>query len=198
MAGMKQKCCRACGKHHPMKALKCSCGARLIDAQIVEVDPSTPPDPVETTAEVMPPGRWTCEGCGFGQNDDHSDTCQLCEKPRHDNSPAATDESQAAQTVPTVLRFPFGDIVISERLAIGRDASFSPVAATLLGHDRISRRHAMLERFGDGDLMVRDLGSTNGTYLNGTRIEPNISVPVRIGDSLSFSLGLNCQIVKAT
>jgi pSer/pThr/pTyr-binding forkhead associated (FHA) protein len=37
----------------------------------------------------------------------------------------------------------------------------------------VSRRHAEVER-SDGDLSVRDLGSLNGTYVNGDRVESRL------------------------
>ncbi|MBW7886676.1 MAG: FHA domain-containing protein [Caldilineaceae bacterium] len=37
-------------------------------------------------------------------------------------------------------------------------------------HPKVSRRHAQIERVGDG-YRVRDLGSTNGTWLDSRRIE---------------------------
>ncbi len=49
---------------------------------------------------------------------------------------------------------------------VGRDAS----AGLVLDDARISRRHAVLTRTGVG-VVVADLGSRNGTFLNGTRIE---------------------------
>jgi pSer/pThr/pTyr-binding forkhead associated (FHA) protein len=50
----------------------------------------------------------------------------------------------------------------------------------------ISRLHAVLERRGDGDCVVRDLGSTNGTALNDnpTPIAPNTDVPLGDGDRI--------------
>lgn len=40
--------------------------------------------------------------------------------------------------------------------------------------DRVSRRHVIVEQAGDGAaLRVRDLGSTNGVFLNGERLEPH-------------------------
>jgi hypothetical protein len=54
---------------------------------------------------------------------------------------------------------------IADKLTMGRaaenDISFSGADGTL-----VSGRHAVIERFGNG-LIVRDLGSTNGTYVNG-------------------------------
>jgi pSer/pThr/pTyr-binding forkhead associated (FHA) protein len=38
------------------------------------------------------------------------------------------------------------------------------------GDPEISRRHAQLSPLGDGRLLVEDLGSTNGTWVNGSRI----------------------------
>lgn len=49
---------------------------------------------------------------------------------------------------------------------VGRDAS----TGLVLDDARISRRHAVLTRTGAG-VVVADLGSRNGTFLNGTRIE---------------------------
>ena len=47
----------------------------------------------------------------------------------------------------------------------------------------VSRFHAELRHVGDG-WMLRDLGSMNGTYLNGLRI--TTPVRVRAGDHVAF------------
>jgi hypothetical protein len=62
---------------------------------------------------------------------------------------------------------------------IGRDHDCDFVLADLT----VSRRHARLERDGAGWLL-EDLGSTNGTRLNGWRVSS--PVPVRPGDQVSF------------
>ena len=46
----------------------------------------------------------------------------------------------------------------------------------------ISRRHAELET-ADGAVVVRDLGSSNGTFVNGTRVQ---TAPLRMGDIVTF------------
>lgn len=53
-----------------------------------------------------------------------------------------------------------------QAISIGRDGSNDIV----IDHPLASRRHARLER-DDNGYMVRDLDSTNGTYVNGDRIE---------------------------
>src|SRR3954465_9730405 len=57
-------------------------------------------------------------------------------------------------------------IDVGEELQIGRSAG----ADGRLGDDpEISRQHARLSRNPQGQLVVEDLGSTNGTYVNGQR-----------------------------
>src|SRR3954454_6034814 len=41
----------------------------------------------------------------------------------------------------------------------------------LKGDPEISRRHAQISRTDEGRLYISDLGSTNGTFVNGTKIE---------------------------
>ena len=67
---------------------------------------------------------------------------------------------------------------------VGRD----PASATLVIDDpEASRRHASLTPGGDG-IVVEDLGSTNGTYVNGDRIEGTRNAgagdEVRIGNTV--------------
>ncbi len=56
--------------------------------------------------------------------------------------------------------------------------------ATLhLDHDEVSGRHCLL-RVGQGRVSVEDLGSTNGTYLNGYALPAYQAVPVKAGDRI--------------
>src|SRR5919202_2813566 len=58
----------------------------------------------------------------------------------------------------------------------------------LMGDDQISRRHARFRRLDDGRLIVEDLGSTNGTFVNGQRIAgPHVLAlgdQVRLGNTV--------------
>ena len=56
---------------------------------------------------------------------------------------------------------------------------------------RLSRRHAGFE-LTNGDIHLRDLGSTNGTYVDGTRIE----APTRINVGAVIKLGgISCEVI---
>jgi pSer/pThr/pTyr-binding forkhead associated (FHA) protein len=70
--------------------------------------------------------------------------------------------------------------VIAPGLTFGRQ---EPSPGDLGGDPELSRKHARVVPFPDG-LVVRDLGSTNGTFVNGTRVtEPTV---VRPGDVLGL------------
>jgi|GEM_PF-132987 len=55
----------------------------------------------------------------------------------------------------------------------------------LLNDTQVSRRHAQIENQ-NGSAIVTDLGSANGSYINGQRMTPSSPVTLRSGDSLRF------------
>ena len=57
---------------------------------------------------------------------------------------------------------------LASELVIGRSADGF---GTLKGDPEISRRHAQISRTDEGRLYISDLGSTNGTFVNGNKIE---------------------------
>lgn len=62
---------------------------------------------------------------------------------------------------------------------IGREV---PGALAMPTEDTLSRRHAVVVRSGD-TVTVRDLGSTNGTFVNGVRVDEAV---LRPGDAVQF------------
>ena len=59
------------------------------------------------------------------------------------------------------------EIVVHADLVIGRHA---PDAGDLAGDEQLSRHHARIQRTDDGDYVIEDLVSTNGTFVNRQRI----------------------------
>jgi pSer/pThr/pTyr-binding forkhead associated (FHA) protein len=76
----------------------------------------------------------------------------------------------------------FSEKALRQGLVLGRDPNESDAQ---VNDNSISRRHAKLQ-FDSGVLKVRDLGSTNGTWINGVRLGPE-SATLRVGQS--FNLG---------
>ena len=62
--------------------------------------------------------------------------------------------------------YPFTD----EQLIIGRD----PSCDVVLADEQVSTRHAAIARSRNGALSVLDLGSTNGTFVDGERIREQV------------------------
>ena len=73
-----------------------------------------------------------------------------------------------------------GAFEIFSRHVIGRDAGCDFTVSS----ESISRRHARLE-LREGRLMVTDLGSANGTFVNGQRVRERV---LRIGDEVRFDV----------
>jgi hypothetical protein len=108
--------------------------------------------------------------------------------------PRLPDESDPTETieVPTVGRGRGGAAVGGYALMVatgprrgqhwaigdGVRAGRSPDAEIFLDDVTVSRHHAAFEVV-DGTLLVRDLGSTNGTYVNGSRCEESM---LEVGD----------------
>ena len=101
--------------------------------------------------------------------------------------------TDGGETHPTRSRPPIGELVVSA----GADAGLTVAVAddTVLGRDaeadvvlqdpsgKISRRHARI-RLSDGKPVIEDLESTNGTYLNGKRIDA--PQPLKEGDRIAI------------
>jgi hypothetical protein len=66
-------------------------------------------------------------------------------------------------------------------VSIGRD----PKCDVVLRHGRVSSQHAEVSR-GGGLVLVTDLGSKNGTRINGAKIPARTPTAVDVGDSLAF------------
>ena len=69
-------------------------------------------------------------------------------------------------------------------LLVGRDADAD---VPLLDDESSSRRHARFINVAAGDVLVEDLGSTNGTFVNGTRVVQPVLLRdrdvIRVGDT---------------
>lgn len=59
--------------------------------------------------------------------------------------------------------------------------------------DAISHRHALLLRQPDGNFVLRDIGSSNGTKLNGVELAAMVDAPIKAGDE--FTLGHWTRII---
>ena len=78
-------------------------------------------------------------------------------------------------------------IELEEELVIGREG-----AAVTVADSELSRRHAAVRPV-DGGIEIEDLGSLNGTYVNGQRID----APTRLAGGDSIKLGQSVLELEA-
>ena len=78
----------------------------------------------------------------------------------------------------------YPEILIGDRiLIVGKKKSQADI---ILDEASVSRIHARLE-YHHGEYYVMDLGSRNGTYLNGMRLNPREQEKIRDGDRIAFA-----------
>ena len=86
------------------------------------------------------------------------------------------------QVLPLSVRNEFTMGRISEGQPIMPDIDLSPYQAYAAG---VSRLHAVIKRNG-GQIIFIDLGSANGTYINGKRLVSNVEQALNHGDIIAL------------
>ena len=156
--------------------------------------------------EVQPPPQepCTCDGAGGPTSDDPT-TCFLCGGvlPEPTDAPAATDSPPVAEPEPkaiscSLLLADGRRIPVAEGILVARGDAAS-VASPCIVHvptPTVSRKHAWLRVRGQ-NVEIVDLGSTNGTYLEGRRLEPLHPVEIEPPSSVQISFGRNLRATLA-
>lgn len=77
--------------------------------------------------------------------------------------------------------------LIYDRSLVGRESdSVKPeIDLADFGEGGVSRRHAQIVR-AEGQVYVEDLSSSNGTFLNGERLQPGLQTPLKHQDEVRF------------
>ena len=174
------KVCRLCGQHNEPDELFCvatDCGTSLADVSVVESDRIDRGAAEQSTVE-----RGGIDVSGGGWQGRGSDPGAL-----------TVLDGALVQAPSCTLVFPWGRVPVAGHLGVGREAGFSPISGRLDAYSTVSRRHAVVA-VARGQWSVRDLGSTNGTYLNGVRVAEGESRAIENGDRVGFSRGLQVPV----
>ncbi|HVW85677.1 MAG TPA: FHA domain-containing protein, partial [Bryobacteraceae bacterium] len=143
----------------------------------------------------------TCPDCGAAREAADSVFCQDCGRNFESGAPgearpvweieitvdptlkAAESPDPPASFAPIQLR------VAAESSLIGRRSDKRGILPEIAldFDDAVSHRHALLNRAPDGSLVLRDVGSANGTRLNDAELEPLTDMPLKDGDQ--FTVG---------
>ncbi|NOY99417.1 MAG: FHA domain-containing protein [Chloroflexi bacterium] len=89
---------------------------------------------------------------------------------------------ESGQFLPLAERNEFTLGRVSEGQPIMPDVDLTPYRAYECG---VSRLHTVLKKI-DDRIVIMDLGSSNGTFVNGNRLEPNKEYPLAHGNIISL------------
>ena len=140
-------------------------------------------------------GAIYCSKCGAQLVDAHLITHKIHTAETHLPEESDTDRLQPPPQVPlqswiSLLLIESGQILpLADRteFTLGRSAEGQPIIpdVDLTAYNAyangVSRLHAAIKLV-NNRIVVVDLGSSNGTYVNGTRLSPYLEVPVAHGD----------------
>lgn len=98
------------------------------------------------------------------------------------NSPIGKHLDSIGETRPaSYLIFNKKKVELVAKITIGRDTDNDVVVDNKLA----SRHHAMIQKIKDA-YFIKDMGSTNGTFINGTTIPSDKYVKLRPGDKITI------------
>lgn len=173
--------CGACGTEVTADAVYCPACARPIATTAVNDVPEAGARSVGPAAAEKVPRLCSTSGCGqpLGESDA---VCGYCGEP----------VAGAQQAVGT-LAFPWGSHSLEDGESVELGRARPPFATSLAGYPNVGRAHARVAR-ADGGLLVTDLGSTNGTYIDGRRLPPHVPTELRVGQVLRLAASLEIEI----
>ena len=184
------------------------CGAKMPGADAAE---ESTPHPAAVAAG--PAGSATCPACGAARDDSGIAFCEVCGcdfaapppvRTAADIPPPPQPATPVAGWTATLsvdpsLRSPGSPdppadiapstIPLDEPVSlIGRKSEARAIfpEIPISYDDAVSHRHAILQLFASGVLLLRDIGASNGTHLNGKLIDPMVDYPLKDGDEITL------------
>jgi hypothetical protein len=124
-----------------------------------------------------------CPKCGSKTTFTEGEPPEVCESDAHVD--AATDECMCGAPALYINGTPVASLTVDEPIVLGRKTDAEDIRTFLEFFPTVSSRHAEVVWRGEGKITVKDLGSTNGTLVNGRQInrvgyEEEFSLPVQI------------------
>lgn len=138
-----------------------------------------------STDTDAPAAAGQCPSCGAIQPLPAGDKCAYCRLPL---APSPDPRLQGL-----VLAFPFGDVSPTEGQTVALGRAVGPFATCLDPYDTVSRHHANLS-LEQGRLAITDVGSTNGTFVQGRRLQAQQACVLQAGDVVGLSSTCVAQV----
>ena len=186
---MAELICPSCGQPGPEGQVMCPiCVVPLTPAAATGADSGQAPPPGPPSSSSAPPSvpapPSVSAPIADGKACDDPDCAHAGRVPRAG--------STTCGRLPRV-RFPWGTtpVAAGTPLLIGR--AEEPLAGDLAEYGNVSRRHAVIRNDG-GDLLITDLNSANGTFVNDEVIPPGREFRLHGRDTVRFGARLAAEI----
>lgn len=216
-------CTQCASPVSPLEVTCLGCGTLVVNGQntrqlaetpLAAPDRDPPAPPAGQRSESSAPAKpsqveLACPHCGTAAGDPAALVCVSCL--REFSGPtdvASDDDSEDVDSDEDVLTrtrrdTPAASVSLevknhkvplppSARVLIGRDRS-SPACDALAPYENVSRFHAEIHRDPSG-LWITDLGSTNGSFLDGRRLAPGERLPLTDGARLRLAANVETTI----
>ena len=177
------KACRLCGRRNEPDEFFCEgCGTSLADV------PAMDEGDIERRAADAGDDKDEARAVDDEAQADDADEAGA------DGQPEAEGGAARGPLAPgCALLFSWGRVPVAGELNIGRETGFSPIGRQLDAYPTVSRQHAVV-RLTEDRWTVLDLRSTNGTWVNGSRLASGGSRVIGDGDRVGFSQALQAEI----
>ena len=73
-------------------------------------------------------------------------------------------------------------LIDKETFVLGRGET----SAIIIDDNNVSREHLKVQLDSEHRIFVQDLGSSNGTYISNTKIDPKVLIPITENDTIEF------------
>ncbi len=172
----------------------CACGA----TSFIRVGEAVPGDTGTATGSATASPFLVCPRADCGQPvPAHAAVCPYCGAPVTASASPELDEQPGARSRASAAALVAADgsaipLRSGTEIVLGRSPEHSPWSRLVEASSGVSRRHASVS-VARGVLHVRDLGSANGTWVNGIRIDG--AAELELTDGIRIGLGRRFELV---
>lgn len=179
--------CPDCKRPKPNRTRECPvCGSDLVPGRKYLNGTMAQPQPVPPQPQQSNPstaGAFTSPQTQFFIQPQNTQSQNMAPQPQPNDGPQRTAISGTrAPAGPTKIIGNGWSLPLREG-PFGRTSGIYPEFASC---QYISGRHGMFKKTVTGWLVI-DIGSTNGTFVNGIRLTTGVETPIRIGDTLTIA-----------
>ena len=179
------KICPYCKTKNEPSELECiECGSdistvKIMDETTLSAESAAKAEPVTAQKEEQKKPVRVCSECGHA-NPANARKCENCGEDISDIMPAVLEEQEEPKFALFSITGDYAYEILKEEVIIGREQEMQEY---LSGKAFVSRKHCRILKKPEG-ILVKDLGSSNGTFVNNKVITEEVAL--HDGDELGI------------